>query len=179
MKKWVILFLIFVSCTPRIVTYTNNESRFDRFNSYVLISLKSKNLNASVDEDQILQRLETAINEQMSLRSYSISRNDPDLIVRYEVVSEQQIQNNSNTMSMAMGFNPMYSYRSVIESILLIEIVTSDQQKLVWQASMDLKDLTKTSKNKDVLQTAVEKLFDTYLYRAGQKEIDPNLKSTK
>jgi hypothetical protein len=50
-------------------------------------------------------------------------------------------------------------------------------KKLVWQASLDVKDFQRSAKKKDAVLKAVTHIFNTYPYRAGQKEPDPSLKT--
>jgi hypothetical protein len=181
MNKWGLIFIFsyLISCSPRIIQFVNDQARFDQFNDYIIVGLKGQNMQKIVDDDKIIDRIEEAIHSELGRRGYAPNKQDPDLIVRYEVISSTKTQDTNQTMSpfQYTGYGPIYNFRTVIESILLVEILDASNQKLVWQASMDLRDHSKTTKRKDVLKAAVERLFDTYLYRAGQKMPDPNLKT--
>jgi hypothetical protein len=171
MKSILLAIVILTSCTVRIVQYVNEDADFATFDDYILIGLKGKNVSQSDASLDILPRIESAINAEMGQKNYHLNKNEPDLIVRYEIVSGTVSQNNQNTGRYGFGgMVPVYNYRNVIESVLLIEILNASNQKLVWQASMDLKDHSRKTKRKDVLKSAVERLFDSYQYEAGSNQ---------
>ena len=173
--SWLILLLSF-GCSVRVIQFVNTDAPFRSFNDYILIGMKGKNLG-NVDGDMdIRPRIESAIHSEMNRRKYAENPKEPDLIVRYELVSGTVTQrNNTNMMGYMPSITPMYYYNTAIESVLLIEILNEKNQKLVWQASVDLKDFSKKNKRKDLLTAAIKKMYDTYLYEAGKNEPNTEL----
>lgn len=176
--KYAWLGLIFLlGCGVKVIQYINTDAPFGSYEEYVLIGLKGKNINNTDPSQDIRPRLETAIRGEMNRRNYIERSDEPDLIVRYEIVSGTVSQRNTNNgrIGMVPGMVPMYNLSTAVESVLLLEIISAKNQKLVWQASVDLRDHSKKTKRKDVLVSAVEKMFNTYLYEAGKKTPSANL----
>jgi hypothetical protein len=181
MKYSLLFIFLFFGCTSKIVQYLNNDAPFASFEKFILIGMKGRNINQTEGDQDILPRIENAITEEMKRRNYGMDSSNPDLIVRYEIVSGTVPQRNqtNNMYGFTSGVPSIYNYNTVIESVLLIEILSVNNQKLVWQASIDLKDHSKKTKRKDVLAAAVEKLFDTYLYEAGKSQPVQTIKTTQ
>ncbi|MFZ9044747.1 MAG: DUF4136 domain-containing protein [Cyclobacteriaceae bacterium] len=173
---WVVLILL-AGCGVQVIQYVNVSAPFQNFDDYILIGLKGTNLPTTEIEDDIRPRLEAAIQAEMERRNYSENSQNPDLIVRYEIVTGTVTQRNTNNnmFGFVPGMMPIYNYNQAVESVLLLEILSSSNRKLVWQSSVDLRDHSKKTKRKDVLAAAVEKMFDTYLYVASKRTPSPEL----
>jgi len=109
----------------------------------------------------------------MSRRGYSETKAKPDLLFRYEIVANTRTESTVNNTSFYSV--PTVNTRTFLESALLIDLKQRDNKKLVWQASIDMRQHTRKSKNKDPLSDAIKQLFTTYAYRAGSKSPDPTL----
>ncbi len=172
MNRWLFfLSVVFASCGVNVVDYLNEQARFNTFESYVLLGMKGQNLGESSDQMAIIRRMENAVVSEMTRRGYRKTDDDPDLILRYEIISGSRTeQNNTNSFY----FAPPTS-RQFTESIILLEMTNFETKKLVWQASLDLREHHKITKRKDVLTSAVQNIFNTYLYRAGSSQKDETL----
>lgn len=167
-KNLVILLLILSACSPKIISYINERSDFSSYESFYVINLKKGKLGP----EDVTPRLEDAIRSNMLLRNYTIDKENPDLILRYEVVSSTK----SNVSVSGSPFMFGSITRNVFnESIILFEMKDGKTNKLVWQASIDMNDHAELLKRKDPLKAAVNELFSSYLYKAGEGQPDPTL----
>ncbi len=173
MIRWLFFLLFATGCTVRVVQFINDDANFRSYRSYALLGLKGQNVSAESENSELLQRIEKFINAEMARRDYQINDN-PDLVLRYEIVSSTQTESRNTNPYL----NPYYyppSYRTITESIILLEMTDYNTKKLVWQASLDLREHNKITKRKDALQVAITNIFNTYLYRAGSRTPDQSL----
>ena len=178
---YLLIPLVLCGCAsqPKIIGFVNENLDFSQYSTYRLINYKVDDNDFSVEGKAAFNKIEMAIEAQMTTRNYQYAK-EPDLVVRYEVVSslesETQQQYYDGRYSPYYGGNN-YSYypryRNVTttmqEGILLIEFRDRQRQKLVWQASLDL-NFTKKNNAIDVINEAVSLLFDDYPYVAGSND---------
>lgn len=189
-------FVLLFSCNTqkKIIHFTNDSARFSQYKSFAIANFKVGESDISQEGLTILSEIENQIKDKMELRAYRLDNNQPDLIVRYELMSNQRVE--SRTASpYAYGmypnmYNPMYSpfspfgnnysyTRIILESALLLEITDLQTKKIIWQASVDLNQYSKQNKKEEILAEAISELFDTYLYRAQSNSPDESLISNK
>lgn len=168
------LLVVLSSCTSyKVVTFTNDGSRFDNYYNYSLEYLKTRVDQENQKKPEVVLKLEKAMHQQMTDRKYSLVNRQPDLLLRYEIISNQRTEYDIDNYSYRRSiFNPYGYYygineRNFTESILLLELKDADTNKVVWQGSLDLRYSRKSKKTDDLIQDAVIKIFDTYLYTAG------------
>lgn len=177
----VIVFLLSIGCSPKIVGYINPDAAYGSFESYQLVNVKIDKRHLDVNSTQLLGALASQIKYQMEeKRSYLLSNISPDLILRYELVSNAKTPNNTNTYS-----NPGMTRRSAFnsytnptphitqESVVLLELLSKG--KLIWQGSYDLTQNRKKSENEDIFKMAINRIFTTYPYKAGESHAHTTL----
>ncbi len=178
MLKWLLLMLVLSACAVKVVHFTNDDSAFGSYTSFSVVNLKSNSGNLSHDGEKILASVEKAIFDQMTKRDYAYASN-PSVVIRYEIISNQETDVSYNPSSF---YSPMYgtafTVRTFLESALLLEMTDLSTKRLVWQASVDMKNFDSIKNQREMIEAAVSQLFDTYLYRAGKKEIDVSLKQS-
>ncbi len=172
---YLIVLLISASCSPKVIQFVNSESSFTTYKSFGITNLKSTN-NLSPEGKEVYSFIENQINEELTRRDYVMNNEDPDIVVRYELIANQRNEVNPSYNT----FNPTfptyrYSFRTVLESALLMELFDAGNKKLIWQASLDLKKQSGKTTREEILKDAVTKLFNTYLYRAESKITDQSL----
>lgn len=170
-----VLFLISLGCSQKVVHYVNPASSFETYDSYELVNYKVNEDNLSAEGIQLFNQIATFINLQMARRGYEKDNSSPDLIVRYELISNQVTQVNVNNTG--FGFYSPYprryfTTRTFLESGLFVEITESSTNKLVWQASIDLNRYSKKEDTDKILRKATEQLFNTFLYSSGSENPD-------
>lgn len=175
-----ILLLAPIACSPKIVDFVNSGSNFKNYKTYTVVNYKTKYSDISDDGHAILTLIESNIEKEMERRDYEYTNDSPDLLLRYELISNQQTQYTQNNYSpFYPSFNNYVSARTVLESALLIEMTDIKTKKLVWQASMDMDKYAKKSSKEEIVSEVISKLFDTYLYRAKSSMTDQSLISDK
>ncbi|SNS76585.1 protein of unknown function [Ekhidna lutea] len=176
MKKWIFIAFISLSgCSPRVVSYLNENAHFKTFETYRLVSAKSESKNVAPENSMIFDLIRQNIHNEMERRDYIKSNVTPDLTLRYEVVSNTRVENDNNQN---FGLYPTFriNSRTIYESILLLEL-TDQNKKLVWQGSYDLAQEKKEKKASRAIEKAVGHIFTTFPYRAKSTLIDESLKS--
>lgn len=172
-----ILFLISTSCAQKVVHYVNASSSFKTYTSYVVVNYKVNEKDLSPEGAELFNKINSLIDQQMTRRGYLTDNAEPDLIVRYELISNQVTEVGVNNRAFYSPFpRPYYTSRTFLESALLVEITDNSTKKLVWQASVDLNKYSRKNKTEEILGKAIEQLFNTYLYRAGAATPDESLK---
>lgn len=179
MLKWLLLALVLSACAVKVVHFTNDDSSFGSYTTFTVVNLKSNSGNPSQDGEKILSSVEKAIFDQMTKREYTYTPNTPSVVIRYEIISNQETDISYNPSSF---YSPIYgssfTVRTFLESALLLEMTDLTTKRLVWQASVDMKNFDSIKNQNEMIDAAVSQLFDTYLYRAGKKEIDLSLKQS-
>ncbi len=174
-KRLFIVFFIISSCAPKSVTYLNEEVGFQNFNTYRIFNTRLDRTNLSKEGRDILDLLEITIRGKMKERGYQESNLSPDLILRYEIVTNRRVKSSSNTYP----FTPTVSTRTYMESIILLDLADANKKKMFWQSSYDLSLQTKELKREQATEDAISEIFYSYPYRAGQGNTDPRLADWK
>lgn len=177
--KHVLVILILtalISCNPKVVSYINSKARFQNFSSYQLVNVKIGKRNLPPEATELLGSIESEIKVEMEQRrNYVTSNIDPDLILRYELVSNTRTERSTNNNSV---FNtPSFNSNVVYESVILIELLNN--KKLVWQGSYDLTQSRRETRNENAVKKAIGLIFTTYPYTAGKAVSDPALTTKK
>ena len=168
-----IIGFFFGSCTPRVIQYQNVKADFANYQSFFVLNSKSDHLSA-IESDEVNNRIEPFIIDEMSRRGYVIDANNPDVILRFEIIYGSEKSNNTNQGNFNMIYYPKIN--NEIVGAILIELVDNNTKKLIWQSSIDANQTMKKRKEKDPLKKIVIHLFNTYLYRAGNPIPDEQLK---
>lgn len=171
--RLLIVGLFFYSCNPRVIQYQNENANFVNYRSFYILNSKSDHLNA-IESEEVNNRIEPFILDEMNRRGYVLDTENPDLILRFEIIYGSENNNNSNPGSFNMIYYPIISNKIV--GAVLIELVDNRTKKLIWQSSIDANNAMKKRKEKDPLKRIVSSLFNTYLYRAGNPIPDEQLK---
>lgn len=177
MFKWLFCLstLILFQCSLKVVNFTNEKADFERYKSFRVINYKAENSQLDQNSRNIFQLLESEISNEMTRRNYSLSNISPDLLVRYELISNQNTETRRTDYNYGYYVVPNFSTTTFITSVLLIELIDFSSKKIVWQASVDLKDLSKKTEQNEMLKSAVKQTFNTYLHTSGNNEEHPNL----
>jgi hypothetical protein len=174
MKMSLILMslLLFVSCSSKVITYTNPKAKFSNFSSYQIVNAKIGKRQLPPDATELLGIVESQIKMEMEeKRNYEISNISPDLILRYELVSNTRTESNND--------NSIYSVyssantRIIYQSVILLELMNNN--KLIWQGSYNLNQSKREKKNETAVEKAISLIFTTYPYKAGSGSPDTSL----
>ncbi|MEP0367464.1 MAG: DUF4136 domain-containing protein [Cyclobacteriaceae bacterium] len=178
MKQWLLLsaILLLSQCNPKVVNFVNEEAAFEKYTAFATVNTKNNEAQMSDEGHAIKANIERAIDAQMLRRAYNKSNTNPDLIARYEIIAKQVSKTSSNSSGYyGTYYNPSFTVRTILEAVLLIELNDVKSRKVIWQASIDLSQYDKKSAQAELINEAVSRIFDTYLYTAGQNKPDPSL----
>lgn len=174
MRLYVLILLGLLSaCSPKVVQFVNDDSKFAEYATFLVVNYKVNNAELSKEGLELVADIEMQLQKQLERRGYQPTSTRPDIILRYEFISN----NNSRTNVNRNPYDPFVTVntRTFRESILLFELTDRKTKKLVWQASIDLKQQHKASKKKEELDKAIATLFNTYPYRALNANPDPSI----
>ena len=175
MKRFFIVFLVVAGCSPKALTYLNEETRFDKFQTYRLLNSKLERTNLSKEGRDIMDLLESSIKAEMSKRGYQESNLSPDLVLRYEITTNRFTSTNTG----GSPFVPTISTRTYLQSVVIIDLTDASQKKMFWQSSYDLEQQSRKLKKEQATEDAISEIFYSYPYRAGQFKPDPQLADWK
>lgn len=173
-----LLLLAFLasSCAPKALTYLMEEGvRFQEFQTYRLINTKLERTNLSKEGREIIDVLEAQIRKEMKIRGYEESNLGPDLILRYDIATNQMTESTSNFSP----YGPPVTTRTFLESVIIVDLLDARKDKMFFQASYDLKQESKQLKKEYATEDAISEIFYSYPYRAGQKKPDETLSDWK
>ena len=131
MKRFFIVFLVVIGCSPKALTYLNEETRFDRFQTYRLLNSKLERTNLSKEGREIMDILEASIRSEMKRRGYEESNLSPDLVLRYEISTNRFTSTNNG----GGPFAPTISTRMYLQSVVILDLTDASKKKMFWQSS--------------------------------------------
>ena len=115
------------------------------------------------------QSLEKQLKEEMRNLGYSLVASSPDLLLRYEIISnviaKDQFRNNFNRYNRTLYYDPsFYDIRHVDmhQSMLMIELLNFKTGKLVYQGSLDLNQSGRNKNKTELLVNAVRLIMAEY-----------------
>jgi hypothetical protein len=175
----VVIASLMGACAPKAITYLNEETKFQNYKTYRLVNPKMEKTNLSKEGREIIDIVEQTIHENMRARGYQESNLDPDLILRYELITNRQTETNRNTLNPYGYYGPAFTTTTYLQSVIILDIADADKKKMIWQSSYDLRQSPRQSKKEAATEYAVAEIFYTYPYRAGQSKPDPTLADYK
>ena len=161
------VLVLLSACSVKVVSFENSGADFKSYHTFSVENPVRKADKASADSERD-DRLEEAIQKQMESRGYTLSKLG-DLIVEYRVLVERKSDVNIDPLRYRGYSTPYYrvSKRTYREGILMIDIYDGVTSRLAWQASLDLKINRKSKSTEGAVQASIEKIFETYPYKAG------------
>ena len=117
------------------------------------------------------KRLKQAIQRELEGRGYTISSENPDLLVNAQVIVEER----SNNQNFYPYFRPYYygglnnpNPQTSKEGDIVIDLIDQRQHQLVWQGYATSVLDTRTRNKEEEIREAVSLIFAKYGRRAGQ-----------
>ena len=179
-----IVVLVFSRCSgPKVIAFTGGNPDFGSYYTYK-IQHPSTPEEQEQGEIQFLSRIEEAISGQMNSRGYT-QAGLSDMVVSYNLILDNKVDYRSNSSSRygyPYSYANTYSYWSdpywldrdeYTQGTLLVELRESLGNRLIWQASLDLRYRQKSSKKKkknDPVEEAFGIIFSEYHYIAGKSQ---------
>lgn len=178
--SFLLIPLCFFRCSPKVVHFTNPNSQFALYEKFGVVNYKHSE-ELSTQGTEVYLAVESAVNYELVRRGYIKDNKNPDIVLRYELISNQKSNvSSSNTTPYSAGRYPYPSYprytvNTIEQSIILLELFDVATSKLVWQSSLELDKTSKRNPKEQIIKEAISKLFNTYLYRAKSNTTDQSL----
>ena len=165
------------ACSPQIRTYTDHDPEYD-VKSFKTFDWDQKT-NIEQDRNPLYyneltdKRIKEAIGNELASRGYINSDGQPDLILHYHIVVDDQ----SVLVTEPFGcvYTPnwiheqthVYAYR---EGTLIIDIMHAATNHLIWRgwAVSALDVLNDPDQTEDLIKRSVEKIFKHFPVNAGE-----------
>ena len=141
MKRLSLLILVFIlACdTPRIVSSAAPGVDFKQFKSYQLADYDKKvNVtHPAYDNPTNREIIITAINSQMNALGYSYLKENPDLLVIYDIVITDMVDPRYDS---AVVYKPWVDTKldsfNYTEGLMIIRLIDCKSSEMVWQGSV-------------------------------------------
>lgn len=174
------------SCSPQIRVYTDHDPDYD-VKSFKTFDWHQKT-NIELSKNPLYyneltdKRLKEAIGKELTSRGYLNSDRQPDLILHYHIVVDDQ----SVLVTEPFGcvYSPnwiheqthVYAYR---EGTLIIDIMHAQTNHLIWRgwAVSALDVLNDPDQTEDLINRAVEKIFKRFPGNASGTPVVSSLES--
>jgi len=175
------LLMVFVRCSgSKVIAFTGNNPDFGSYYTYRVEHLTTPEAPDEAAK-QMLSKVETAISNQMKARGYEMTE-VADIVITYNLILDNKTDyrmdrtnryDYSSRYYSPYGTYPYWFEKSeYTEGTLLVELREELGNKLVWQASLDMKYNRKTSSKKktDPVENAFDTIFSEYPYLAGNNK---------
>lgn len=173
--------ILLVRCvtTSSIITDYDREADFSQYQTFYW-SDEFQMRNGEGENEPLFyntlvkKRLKQATQKEMEGRGYTLSSDDPDLLVNAQVVVQEK-NANQNYYPYYHGF---YYYgssfyngtsRNVKEGDIVIDLIDQNQHQLVWQGYATGVLDTNTKDRQEEIKEAVSLIFAKYGRRAGEE----------
>lgn len=116
------------------------------------------------------KRLKQAIQREMEARGYTMSSENPDLLVNAQVLVEERTttQNNLPYRGFYYWGPPVPQTSTNKEGDIVVDLIDQEQHQLVWQGYATGVLDTRTKNREEEIRDAVTIIFAKYGRRAGQ-----------
>ncbi len=177
---FLMMSVLLMNCatTGPIMTDYDRDADFSRYRTFFW-SDEFQVQNGNDDREEPLfynslvkKRLKNAIRQEMEGRGYTLTGENPDLLVNAQVVVEER-GTSRNYQPFYRGFYYPGAYAAAPvntgkEGDIVIELIDKDQRQLVWQGYAQGVLDTQTKKREEEIKNAVILIFAEYGSRAGQ-----------
>ena len=175
-NRYLIILLLLSSCAPKALTYLNEEDvKFQNFRTYRIINTKLDRTNLSKEGREIIDLVEASLRNKMNERGYEESNLGPDLILRYDISTNRRTESTTNYTP----YGPPVTSRTFLESLIIVDLTDTRRDKMFWQGSYDLRQQSKQLKKEQATEDAINEIYYSFPYRAGQAKPDPELADWK
>ncbi|MFZ6014339.1 MAG: DUF4136 domain-containing protein [Bacteroidota bacterium] len=159
--------LLVAGCSPQIRVYSDHDPEyqvkdFKTFDWGQKIDVE-KNQNPLLYNELNDKRIKAAVSEQLTSRGYTRSELNPDLVIHYHIIVDDQ--SIVTTEPYGYFYGPywtrmrtnVYSYR---EGTLIIDVMDPKTNNLLWRgwATADLTTIT-PDQTEEIINRAVAKIF--------------------
>lgn len=166
------LFIYQVVLSQNLVSYSKaDDVDFSKFKTFNVNDLDIKNVSEFEPKKEGINILIEEINNQMISRGYEKVNENPDLIINIGIVITNEEQTRETDLRDAPIYIGQRNYhweseevivRKYIEGTATLDIVSSKDNELIWQAISSAILEKKQEKNKKKIVKAVKKLFKRF-----------------
>ena len=177
MKKLIGILFIFSAACSGITVHTDRDRDVNMkpYKTYAWAEIKdieAKN-NPLYYNELSDKRIKTAVNEQLTKKGYSISSENPQLILHYHIVIEDQMELRNDPY---MPYGPYWlqqniNYYRYNEGSLIIDIMEAKTNNLAWRGWASSVLDANRELNEALIQEGVLRIFKVYPFKAGSESV--------
>lgn len=172
MKRLLIILLpaLLAGCSQQVRVYSDYDPDYD-LSTYKTFDWGQK-INIEEGRNPLHynelndKRIKSAVEEEMSLRGYELTSENPDLILHYHII----VENQSVVATEPHGYHyspywmrletNIYSYK---EGTLILDLMDKKTSNLIWRGwAVAVVDQVDPKKVGQLISTAVSQIFKTY-----------------
>lgn len=168
-NSFVALILLMTGCSPEIRVYSDYDPGYELYNYATFTWLKEKSIelgnNPLYYNELNDKRIKSAITEQLTKKGYRRSEKDPELVVHYHIIVDDQ--SIVTTDPHGYFYSPYWTHlrtniQQYREGTLIIDFMDPKTNNLVWRgwavSALEGRPLT-PDKIDGLIRTAVGKIF--------------------
>jgi len=185
MKRFVGVFvtamLLLSGCASNVAFDYDQNVNFSKLKTYSLFTAKEPRAgHVKLDNPMIAERINRALEQQLSADGYQQVSSNPDFLVTYHLQVKQEIESRDTGFSTSFGVGrgsygryggmgmayggPSYEVYSYDKGIMTIDILAASDKKLIWRGSTSrrLSSTSTPEKSKKAINEVVADIFSHY-----------------
>lgn len=168
--KYITILLIAVACSPNVRVYSDHDPDYhvENFNTFDWAQKTNIEANKNPLHYNELndKRIKSAILHELTSRGYTRSETNPDLVIHYHIIVDDQSVVTTEPLGYRYGpywmrtKTNIYPYR---EGTLIIDLMDPKSNALVWRgwATAGL-DMITPEQTEEIISRAVYKIFKRF-----------------
>lgn len=177
------IFSILIGCSPQITVFSDSDPDYDLWTyktfdwgQKIKIEEGKNPLHYNELNDK---RIKAAVLDQMTMRGYELTSDNPDLIFHYHIVIDDQ----SAVVTEPYGYyySPYWTHMQTNvfyykQGTLILDLMERKSQNLIWRgwAITDIGQITPDQVS-DIIKTTVAKIFKKYPKAPGNPHSPNNV----
>jgi hypothetical protein len=164
-------------CTSNVNVDYDKAVNFSTLKTYTLLPKSAKSTDDTrLDSPLVDKRIVAAITHNMTLKGFTQSASNPDIQVKYQVDTKQEIVSDGSGVSMLFGtgshrtgFGLAYSVpandvQSYDRGVLTIDFISANSGQLVWRgtSSRRLYDASTPDSSEKLINSIVTEILEAY-----------------
>lgn len=178
--------ILFAGCGPKVDTNKKTAQNLSNFNSYAFLPNQDTIQTSNYNNQQVNEIVISEIHENMQDLNYRLDRNQPDLLVYYHLMLDEEMAVNANPVYTNYSYyrpgfyvGPYYrnySYNNYFtvpriagnnvqqipykEGTIVIDLINRRTNEIVWRGSAE--DVVAPGNLDEEIRTYVNAIFDRF-----------------
>ena len=182
----VILILLIVGCGPKVSTDKKTSRDMSNYSSYSFLPNQDTILNSNYDNEYVNEIVIDAINKNMREQNLRLERNQPDLLVYYHLMFDEEMAVNASPIYTDYSYyRPGYYvgpyYRNYIynnyftiprlsgtgieqvpykEGTIVVDLIDRRTNEIIWRGRAN--DIVQPNDLEEEIRTYIDEIFEEF-----------------